>query len=97
MDLEKALEQFDAVETNLRRLENVWVEMCQLVPTSLVFLGNSPQNLRFRELQRSFNSILQGIPPIGGYSITAVEGDLDSIAQARLDAVEIGEFEAKQW
>ena len=29
MDLEQTLEQFDAVETNLRRLEKVWEEMQQ--------------------------------------------------------------------
>jgi hypothetical protein len=31
MDLEQTLEQFDAVETNLRRLEKVWEEMQKLM------------------------------------------------------------------
>ena len=97
MDLEQTLEQFDAVETNLRRLEKVWEEMQQLIPGGPAFYGNSPENLRFRELQRSFASILKGIPPLDGYSISEITGDLDSIGQARLDALEIGEFEAKIW
>ena len=97
MDLERALEQFDAVETNLRRLEKVWEEMQQLVPSGLVFFGNAPENLRYIELQRSFASILKGIPPVGDYSIDEITGDLDSIAQARLDALEVGTFENKMW
>ena len=72
--------------------------MQQLIPSGgPTFYGNSPENLRFRELQRSFASILQGIPPIDSYSISEFEGDLDSIAQARLDVLEIGEFQAKYW
>jgi Restriction endonuclease len=98
MDLERALEEFDAVETNLRRLEKVWEEMQQLIPDSVAFLGNSPEALRYSELQRSYALILKGIPPVGAYSIKAVPGeDIDGIAQARLDAMEIGEFEAKLW
>jgi hypothetical protein len=97
MDLERALEQFDAVEANLRRLEKVWEEMGQLIPDGVAFFGNSPEALRFAELQRSYVSILKGIPPIGDYQIEAVPSDLDAIGQARLDAMEIGEFEAKRW
>jgi hypothetical protein len=97
MDLEQALEQFDAVEANLRRLEKVWAEMRQLIPQGIAFFGNSPENLRYIELKRSFAAILKGIPPVGDYSIDEVNGDLDSIAQARLDASEVGDFEAKWW
>ena len=97
MDLERTLEEFDAVETNLRRLEKVWEEMQQFIPEGLSFYGNSPEGLRYIELQRSYAAILQGIPAIDGYSISEIEGDLDSIAQARLDALEIGEWEAKRW
>lgn len=96
MDLEQALEQFDAVETNLRRLEKVWEEMQQLIPSGVAFFGNSPENLRYRELQRSFASILKGIPPVGDYSIDEITGDLDSIAQARLDAMEV-DAEIQMW
>jgi hypothetical protein len=97
MDLEKTLEQFDAVETNLRRLEKVWNEMQQLIPDGLVFVGNSPENLRYVELRRSYASILKGVPPVGDYRIEEVTGDLDSIAHARLDALDLGEPEAKWW
>ena len=97
MDLERALEEFDAVETNLSRLEKVWEEMQQLIPDSIAFFGSSPEALRFAELQSAYAAIVKGIPAVGDYQLEAIPGDLDSIAQARLDAMEIGEFEAKRW
>lgn len=95
MDLEQTLEQFDAVETNLRRLEKVWEEMQQIISSGVTFLGMSPEALRYAELQRAYALISNGIPAIDGYRITTTPEDVDAIAQARLDAMEIGEFEAK--
>ena len=51
MDLEQTLEQFDAVETNLRRLESIWESMQQIIPRGYSFLGASPEALRYAELQ----------------------------------------------
>jgi hypothetical protein len=95
MDLERALEQFDAVETNLRRLEKVWDEMQQIIPDGVAFLGTSPEGLRYAELQRSYSQISSGIPAIDGYQITYIPADVDVIAQERLDAMELGEFEVR--
>ena len=93
MDLERALEQFDAVETNLRRLEKVWEEMQHIIPSSFTLLGTSPEALRYAELQRSYSLIANGIPAIDGYQITTTPEDVDDITHARLDAMEGGEFE----
>src|SRR6266536_3705315 len=95
MDLEQTLEKFDAVETSLRRLEKVWEEMQGIIPDGLDFLGSSPEARRYAELQRSYAQIINGIPAIDGYRIKTIPWDVDGIAQARLDAMEIGEFEAK--
>jgi Restriction endonuclease len=97
MDLEQALEQFDAAETNLQRLEKVWEEMQQLIPSGIAFYGDSPEGRRYAELQRSYRLIAEAIPPIGDYRIEAVPDDLDGIAQARLDAEDIGESKAQMW
>jgi hypothetical protein len=97
VNLEQALEQFDAIETNLSRLEKVWEEMQQLIPDSVAFYGTSPEAMRFLELQKAYESILNAIPPVGDYRLGTVPSDLDSIAQARLDALDLGEFEAKRW
>jgi hypothetical protein len=93
MDLEQALGQFDAVEANLRRLENVWAEMRYIIPGNIVFLGSSPAALRYAELKRSYASILKGIPPIGDYKLETIPADVDSITQVRRDVMNLGEFE----
>jgi hypothetical protein len=92
MDLEKALEQFDSVETNLRRLEKVWEEMQQIIPSGYTFLGSSPEGLRYVELQRSYSRISNGIPAIDGYEITTIPEDVDAITQMRIEAQEVGEY-----
>ena len=40
MDLEKALEQFDATEANLRRLQAIWTELQSLMPSGIGFLDH---------------------------------------------------------
>src|SRR5215475_504340 len=92
MDLEQALEQFDAVEANLRRLEKVWEEMQQIIPSGYSFLGASPEALRYAELQRSWDLIASSIPAIDGYQITTTPEDVDAITRARLDADEAGDY-----
>ena len=70
--------------------------MQQLVPSGAAFFGNSSESLRYRELQRSFAAILKGILPVGGYSISEITSDLDSIAYARLNALEV-DAENQMW
>lgn len=97
MDLERALEQFDTVEANLRRLEAVWHEINQLIPQGIAFFGGSldPEQQRHRELLRAYHAIVVALPAIGDYRIENEPWDLNEIAQARLDANEVGDFEAK--
>lgn len=94
MDLETALEQFDTVEANVRRLEKVWEEIGQLTPSGVEFTdGTSPEDRRYRELTRAYHAIVKVLPAIGGVTIESVPWDMNEIAQSRLDAMEIGEFE----
>lgn len=94
MDLEEALEQFDAVEANLRRLETVWAEMQGLIPTGISFADATAEGRRYSELTRAWTEIVGGLPPIGEHRITAVPRTLNEIAQNRLDASEIDELDA---
>jgi hypothetical protein len=96
VDLEKALEQFDIVEANVRRLERVWEEISQLTPASVAFTDEvSPEDQRYRELLRAYQAIIRALPPIGTCTIETVPWELNAIGQARLDALENSEFEAK--
>ncbi len=91
MDLNDALKQFDAVETNLARLDAVVESYDALIPGGISFTAGSPEGLRADELQESFRDLAASLPPIGGWIVDAILVDLDDIAQARLDAAEIGE------
>ncbi|MCX9190315.1 restriction endonuclease [Carbonactinospora thermoautotrophica] len=94
MNLEKALEQFDIVEANLRRLEKVWLEMRSIIPEGIFFLEGSPEGQRYQELSQAYQAIMKGLPPIGSYQIKSEPWELNTIAQARLDAREIDELGA---
>jgi Restriction endonuclease len=94
MDLEAALEQFDAVEANLRRIETVWDEMQSLLPgPGPSFNISSPEMRRYEELNRAFQSIATGLPPIGNYRFAGLPLDMDAIAGARFEAFENDDFE----
>jgi hypothetical protein len=99
MNLDTALQQFDTVEANLRRLEAIWEQMCDLIPGGFgapAFSdGSDPDSQRYRELLRAYEAIAAALPSIGDCVIAAVPWDLNAIGQARLDALEIDEFEAK--
>jgi hypothetical protein len=94
LDLEKALEQFDVVDANLRRLETVWTEMHDLIPSGIAFVDGGPEGRRYAELSYAYQQIIKGIPPIDGYRIESIPWRLNEIAQNRLDAREIDEFSA---
>jgi hypothetical protein len=94
VDLEKALEQFDATEANLRRLLAVWTEMEGLIPSGIAFLDDSPEGRRYRELAHAYEEIMTATPAINGFRIRAVPVELDAIGQMRFDAAELGEPEA---
>lgn len=88
MDLEQALEQFDIVEANLRRLKKVFFEMSKLIPRGVVVIGDELEGQRYRELQRSWQAIVRALPPIGDYQIDSSPLGLNEIAQSRMEAEE---------
>lgn len=92
--LDEALRQLERVEANIARLEKIWASMEQLIPQGIAFVGAGPEGRAYDDLQRSFGEIVEALPAIGGWKITARPWELDEIAQSRLDANEIGEVEA---
>lgn len=82
-----ALEQFGAAEANLAKLEQLWRELSEMIPTSISF-GSTPE---YEDRSRSFQALLEALPRIDGWKPTSVPMDLDDIAQNRLDAAELGE------
>src|SRR4051812_22250018 len=91
MDLNEALKRFDAVETNLSRLDKVIEDYVELIPAGIAFTAGSPEGVQADELRDAFQELIASLPPIDGWRVTTDLPDLDAIAQARLDAMDIGE------
>lgn len=82
-----ALEQFEAAEANLVKLERLWEEMANMIPTGVAF----GEHVEYEDRSRSFDLLLASLPKIDGWKPTATPPDLDGLAQSRLDAMEIDE------
>ncbi|MFD1986240.1 restriction endonuclease [Mesorhizobium newzealandense] len=82
-----ALEQFEATEANLVKLERLWDEIVAIIPTGVVF----GENVEYEDRARAFDLLLASLPGIRGWKPTATPPDLDGLAQSRLDAMEVDE------
>jgi len=89
--LDSALRQFEATEANLVKLENLWTQIEQLLPSSPAF-GGPPE---YEKLCLAFRRVLPGLPAIDGFRITDCLHDYDEAGQMHFDAAEIGEIEAQ--
>lgn len=69
MDLNKALEQFDRTEVNLRRLEKANSDLEKLIPDGIVFAGGSPDGRQHEALRRTFAELVQALPAIDGFRL----------------------------
>ena len=85
--LMNALREIDATESNLIKLEKLCHEIEELVPGGIQFGFNSA----YDDLRRIFAELLAALPTIDGWKPECHFSDLDEIAQARLDADDIGE------
>lgn len=86
-----AIEQFEAAEANLLKLERLWNEITVIVPTGICF----GENLEHEDRARSFKLLLAALPKIDVWKPTAVPPNLNEIAQSRLDAIELAEVGAE--
>jgi len=91
MDLDQALGQFDVVDANLRRLDDVVTRYQELVPSGISFATGSPEERKADDLIAAFAEIAEALPAIDEWRITARLMELDDIARWRLDAEECGE------
>lgn len=89
--LDTALQQFEATEANLSKLESLWERIEQLLPNGPAF-GSPPE---YEELCLAFRRVLPGLPAIDGFRVTDCLFDFDEAGQMHLDAAEIGEIEAQ--
>lgn len=86
-----AIEQFEAAEANLIKLERLWDELSGAIPTGVSF-GSNPE---YEDRARSYGLLLIALPKIDGWRPAAEPSDLDGVAQSRFDAMEIAEPSAE--
>jgi hypothetical protein len=87
--LNAALRNFEAVEANLNKIENVLSLIEAAIPKGVVF-GNDPA---YDASCRDFDHLLKALPKIDGWKPDIHLFDLNQIARNRFDAQELGEVD----
>ncbi|WP_133121824.1 restriction endonuclease [Pleomorphomonas carboxyditropha] len=82
-----ALEQLEAIEANLTKLERLCNDIEDLIPTGISF-GSNPV---YEDKCRAALAIVEHMPAIDGWRLKLDFLDLDAIAQTRFDLAEIME------
>lgn len=88
--LNAALRQFEVAQANLSKLERIWNEIKDMIPSGIVFGADELYETKLR----SYKHLVDSLPKVLGYKPETIPMNLDEIAQSRLDANEIGDFEA---
>src|SRR3989442_283899 len=90
MDLNNALKQFEAVEANLAKLDQLWGAMKRLLPAiDEVQVGDQDQ---FLQMQRCFEQIAKQMPKIDGFELQVCLEHPDDIFRFKIDSLESGEL-----
>ncbi|SDH43832.1 Restriction endonuclease [Bradyrhizobium sp. Rc2d] len=82
-----ALEQFEAIEANVAKLERLCGDVESLIPTGISFCSDPA----YEDKCRAAAAILEHMPAIDGWQLKLEFFDLDEIAQIRFDLAEIME------
>ena len=91
LTLNHALRQFELTEANLVRLEKLWQKIEGELPDGPAF-GTHPE---YDEWCMAFKQILAKLPAVDGYRVEDCLYEFDEAGQMWLDAMELGEFEAR--
>ncbi|HZM06468.1 MAG TPA: restriction endonuclease [Candidatus Saccharimonadales bacterium] len=90
MNLNDALKQFEAVEANLGKLDQLWKQIVKLLPSvDDLQVENEDQYL---QLKRSFEQIAKQMPKIDGFDLKVCLEHPDDIFRSKVDYLEVGEF-----
>ncbi len=87
--LNAALRHFEAAEANLVKAEKILSDIDAAVPQGIAF----GSDVNYEENCRDFDVLIAALPKIDGWKPDIHVMELDQIAQARLDAQEVNEFE----
>jgi hypothetical protein len=88
-----ALQQFEATEANLVKLERLWQEILKKIPNqspNYFQFGSDPD---YDNLRRAFKEVIAALPAIDGWKPECRLMGLSDIARARLEAQELMELD----
>ena len=85
--LMNALEKFEATEANIAKIERLWSELENAVPSGISF-GEDPD---YDDKVRAYSLLLDALPMIDGWKPTMSPWTLNEIAQIRWDVLELDE------
>lgn len=88
--LASTLKEFEVIEANLAKLERLYKQISSLIPQGVSF----GTDITYENLCRSYENILLYLPAIDGWKPSSTPMDLNTIAQTRLDAADLGEIDA---
>ena len=89
--LDTALQQFEATEANLAKLDTLWERIANLMPSTPAF-GSPPE---YEELCWKFRRILPNLPAIDGFRVEDHLYEYDQIGSMHLEVLELGELDAR--
>ena len=89
--LDAALQQFEATEANLAKLDTLWERIANLMPSAPAF-GSPPE---YEELCWKFRRILPNLPAIDGFRVEDHLYEYDEIGSMYLEVFELGELDAR--
>src|SRR5258706_8624959 len=90
MDLNEALKQFEAVEANLAKLDQLWKQIDKLLPSiEEVQVGDQE---RYLQMHRSFEQIAKQVPKIDGFELKVCLEHPDNIFRFKVESLESGEL-----
>ncbi len=85
------LNQFDAVEANLKKCENLLQKIMKLIPEGIDYSEND----RYDDICKDFQNIYSTLPMFNNWKPDIEFLELDEIAHNRFEAADVGEFESK--
>ena len=89
--LDAALQQFEATEANLAKLNTLWERIANLMPSAPAF-GSPPE---YEELCWKFRRILPNLPAIDGFRVEDHLYEYDEVGSMHLEVLELGELDAR--
>jgi hypothetical protein len=88
MELEAVLNAMDRAAANLAKLERVWDAAAPLLPDGPML---DYSNSEYDQLARTWKDLVEGLPPIDGWTVTEELPDIAAMGHAYLEYLEIGE------